>query len=139
MSTESEGARWRRLALALRLIGTFAIVTGAGDVLAGARMLEMTGAVLGAGAADPVINSQIGYLGAMWAGFGASLWWCARDLRRRGGLLSLLMCAVLVGGIGRIIAAVQYGLGPPLLAFFIAVELLAPPAIILWHGRLLSE
>ena len=117
----------------------FAIVTGTGDVLAGARILEATGAELGSGGADPVLNSQIHYLGAMWAGFGASLWWCARDLRDRGGLLPLLMGAILVGGVGRIIAAVQYGPGPPLILFFIAVELLAPPAITLWHRRLLRD
>ena len=129
---------WNRLALVLRLIGLFALATGLGDVVAGARILEAIGAELGSGGVDPVLNSQVHYLGAMWAGFGITLWWCARDLRVGGGLLPLLMAAVLVGGVGRLIAAMQYGPGPALLAFFIAVELLAPPAIILWQRRLLA-
>ena len=137
LPTETDRRRWRRLARVLQLFGVFAVATGLGDVLAGSRLLTAAGATLGAGGVDPVLNSQIHYLGAMWAGVGASLWWCARDLRGRAGLLHLLMAAVVVGGVGRVIAAMRFGSGPPLLAFFIAVEFLGPPAIVLWHRRLL--
>ena len=139
LPTAADHRRWRPLARVLQLFGTFALATGLGDVLAGSQLLTAAGAKLGAGGVDPVLNSQIHYLGAMWAGFGASLWWCARDLRSRAGLLQLLMAAVIVGGVGRVIAAMQYGSGPPLLTFFIAVEFLAPPAIVFWHRRLLRE
>ena len=139
LSIPMDRQRWRPLARVLQLFGIFALATVLGDVLAGSQLLTAAGASLGAGAVDPVLNSQIHYLGAMWAGVGASLWWCARDLRSRAGLLQLLMAAVIVGGVGRVIAAVRYGSGPPMLAFFIAVELLAAPAIVFWHRRLLRD
>lgn len=139
LPTATDHRHWRRLTRVLQLFSIFALATGLGDVLAGSQLLTAAGAKLGTGGIDPVLNSQIHYLGAMWAGFGASLWWCARDLRNRAGLLRLLMASVIVGGLGRVIAAIQYGSGPPLLSFFIAIELLAPPAIIFWHNRLLRD
>lgn len=137
-SNEMDDRRWRPLTYVLRFVAIFALTTGVGDVFVGSRILTAVGAELGSGGVDPVLNSQLHYLGAMWAGFGVVIWWCTRDLRGRAGLLQMLMAAVMVGGVGRVIAAMQYGWGPPLLAFFVAVELLAPPAILLWHRRLLK-
>ena len=57
-------------------IWLFAVVTGALDIIAGTRLLISGGAQLPeVAAADPVLNSQIKFLGAVWCGFGVALWW----------------------------------------------------------------
>lgn len=58
----------------LRTFALFAILTGLGDVLFGTRMLSASEPRLAeAVLAHPVLDSQLRYLGAMWAGLGAVL------------------------------------------------------------------
>jgi len=76
------------LQIVLRLFAAFAVVTGLLDVLTGTRLLIGAGAQLsGLAANDPVLNSQIKFLGVIWAGCGAAVWWAAGDLRSRQGVV----------------------------------------------------
>ncbi len=136
-----DGPTWRLrgLVAVLRAFALFALTTGTLDVVAGTRLLVGSGARLAAAAADPVLNSQVAYWGAVWGGFGAALWWTTRDLRGRAAPLRILLGAVFAGGLGRVLAAVQFGLGPPVLAALIVVELAGVPAVLAWHRRLLRR
>jgi hypothetical protein len=124
----------------LRVFASFAIVTGSLDIIAGTQVLTGGGAHLSPDvAADPVLNSQIKYLGAIWVGFGAALWWTTRDLRGRSVMLHILLGAVFLGGIGRLLSALQFGMGPPLLTAFIVIELVGPVLVLVWRHRLVNR
>ena len=126
----ADRALWR-LGLGLKLFGAFAILTGAADIIDGVRLLIGSGARLEDIARDPVLNSQIRYLGAVWGGFGAILWWVSNDVMDRRRTLEILCAAVFVGGIGRTIATLVDGPGPRLLTFFIAIEFVGPLIVLL--------
>lgn len=78
--TTADRALWR-LGFGLELFAAFAILTGATDIIDGVRLFIGSGARLEAVAHDPVLNSEIRYLGAVWGGFGAILWWVSNDLQ----------------------------------------------------------
>jgi len=42
-------------------------------------------------ASDPVLNNQIKFWGAIWFGYGTSLWWASADLVGRAELFQILM------------------------------------------------
>ena len=71
------------LAICLTLSGLFAILTVCADVLLGPHLLVANGAALRASVNDPWLDSQLLFLGAMWAGWGVMLIWSCRDLRAR--------------------------------------------------------
>jgi hypothetical protein len=73
----------------------------------------------------------------VWAGFGVALWWTTRDLRGRAAMLHILLGTVALGGIGRLLAALRFGVGPRVLTVFIVVELAGSAAVWGWHRRLL--
>jgi hypothetical protein len=132
--TTADRALWR-LGFGLKLFAAFAILTGATDIIDGVRLLIGSGARLEAVAHDPVLNSQIRYLGAVWGGFGAILWWFSNDLQARRRPLEILCAAVFIGGIGRTIAALSDGAGPRLLTFFIVIEFAGPPIVVFMHRK----
>ncbi len=63
----------------------FALITGTSDVLLGVGIVERTTGVSFPvnSAAAVFADSQIRFLGGMWAGWGAMLWWASNDLRTR--------------------------------------------------------
>ncbi len=129
LGTVELAGRFRVLALVLRAFGLFAIVTGGLDIIAGTHMHIGAGAHLSPDAAvDPVLNSQIKYLGAVWCGFGATSCWATADLLRRVELLRILAATVFLGGIGDLISLMLYGAGPKLFVAFIVIELLGAPS-----------
>lgn len=140
MIPRTDGARLVALIAVLRFFAVFALLTGGLDVALGTKLLLASGADLPAhAAADPLLNSQIRYWGAVWCGFGAVLWWTTGDLLGRVALLQILMATVFLGGIGRLLSAFQFGAGPPMLTVFIAIELLGPPALDAWRRRLVRR
>ncbi len=130
---------YRALTVVLRVFAAFAVITGLLDVVTGLRLLVSSGAHLPAAAViDPVLNSHIKYMGAVWAGFGVALWWTTHDLGGQAAMLRILLGTVFLGGIGRLLSAVLFGAGPPMLIAFIVVELAGSVAVLAWHCRLLG-
>ena len=128
------------MSISLRVFAGLAMITGALDIIAGTHLLTNAGARLPETvAADPVLNSQIKFFGAIWFGYGVMLWWATQDLRQRSAVLHILMAVLFLGGIGRVIAAWRFGLATPLLAAFIAIELLGPIVVVAWRWRLRSH
>jgi Domain of unknown function (DUF4345) len=120
----------KKLSVVLRVFAAFAIVTGISDLLAGPGVLVSSGAHLDPGsAADPLVDSQIRFMGAIWAGYGAALWWTAGDLIGRMPVLRLLAATLFLGGIGRSLSALRIGAAPPILLALIAIELVEPPLV----------
>lgn len=115
----------------LKFGSVFAMITGSADVLIGTRMIE-----IGTGESFPIntptaalVDSQIRFLGGMWAAVGAIIWWVSNDIQARRVPLAILGGFMFFAGIGRAISGALHGFSSPLVASFTAVELIGPPAI----------
>lgn len=122
------------LKLVLRLVCLLPLVTGANDLAQGVRALGPAGAVIPARvAADPVLNSQFKFFGAVWFGWGLTLWRASADPRADAGLLRLLMGILFLSGLGRASAALQLGHPGRLSTGAMVLELVGAPLLLLWH------
>ncbi len=115
------------------LLSLIALLTGAMDVIVG-----MAGqAKIGVGAAaavpfDPVLDSQVRFLGAVWLGLGAIQLVCLGDLRRYGTIQQLCFAIVVLGGIGRALSLPQSGhpssdIDTAFIAVALSIELMLVP------------
>ncbi|THC91133.1 hypothetical protein EYZ11_009403 [Aspergillus tanneri] len=94
----------------LKACSMFAMLTGSMDVIFGADMITSAAGPLPLGSpAITLLDSQIRYLGAMWAGYGVMLWWTSNDLQTRKAPLDLLAGIMFVGGIGRLVSGMRAG------------------------------
>jgi hypothetical protein len=113
---------------ALRLTALIPLTAGLGGALFG-------GAFLGE-PVGPATDSHLRYLSVLLAALGALAWWCSHDLATRGGIFTLLVGIVMLGGIARGVGLLVAG--PPPLPHILAlvVEILITPALWLWwrHG-----
>lgn len=115
------------------LLSLIALLTGAMDVIVGVAGQANIG--VGAAAAapfDPVLDSQVRFLGAVWLGLGAIQLFCLGDLRRYGAILQFCFGIVVLGGIGRVLSLIQVGqatsgIGPGFIVVALAIELVLVP------------
>lgn len=116
------------------MLSAIALLTGAMDVLVGVAGQANIG--VGAAAAapfDPVLDSQVRFLGAVWLGLGVIQLACLGDLRRYGPILQLCFAIVLLGGAGRALSLVQVGYPPTAGGFrFVAVALAIELMLVPW-------
>jgi hypothetical protein len=89
--------------------------------------------------ADPSLDSQNRFYGAIFAGYGAAYWWAAADVRRNQGLIKLLLAAMLLGAVGRGWAIYLSGWPSPMVQLLWASECLIPPVMWLWLNRYLPR
>lgn len=115
------------------LLSLIALLTGAMDVIVGVAGQANIGVGPAAAAPfDPVLDSQIRFLGAVWFGLGAIQLVCLGDLRRYGGILQLCFAIVMLGGIGRALSLLQVGqpssgVGPAFIVVALVIELVLVP------------
>lgn len=116
------------LSYTLKGMALFAIATGTMDLCLGAGALGLSAdtAITGPMA---VMDSQLRFLGAVWAGYGATLWWSSNDMKARRGLLGILGLVMVAGGLGRVLSYFQHGFGASWIVAALAVELIGPPAM----------
>jgi len=69
-------------------------------------LLTVGGARLESVAHDPVLNSQVGFWGAIWFGYGIILWRTSSNLRDEAGLFRLLCGILVLSGLARVGAAI---------------------------------
>lgn len=130
--------RW--LKTVVQILCLIPLITGAMDLVAGARVLSAGGAALsGEALSDPVVNSQIRFWGAIWFGFGLALWVVARDLRSNAPWFRLLCGVLVISGIGRAVSMLQFGLPSPPLIGATALELVCIPLLLWWHSHALRK
>lgn len=131
--------------IATILLSLIALLTGAMDVIVGVAGQANIG--VGAAAAapiDPILDSQVRFLGAVWLGLGAIQLVCLGDLRRYGAILQLCFAIVVIGGIGRALSLAQAGhpssdIGNTFIVVALAVELmLAPLALLVFRRAILA-
>ncbi len=125
------------LTFAIRILCIIPFGTGVADMVNGVGLLEAAGARLNAVAHDPVLNSQVGFWGAIWLGFGVILWQTSSDLIGQADRFRLLSGILVLSGVARLGAAVIYGSPGPVLLVAMAVELLGGTGLLLWHRAIL--
>lgn len=124
------------------LFALLAIATGLGDLFIGIEFQRPLGIGLNDnGFRDPVLNSQIHYLGAIWFGYGLFLLVCLRNVRQYRQWLQAAFWLVFLGGLGRLIAVWQTGMpdntaGEQFVTVALVIELVGMPLLSLWLTRL---
>lgn len=130
----------RRLRLVVRIFCLLPLLTGTLDFVKGVPTLRRGGAVIPDNVAkDPALNSQIGFWGAIWLGYGLTLWRASADPRADAGLLRLQLGILFLSGIGRASAAIRFGPPSRPLREAMVLELVGPPVLLLWHRVLLGR
>ncbi len=115
------------------LLSLIALLTGAMDVIVGVAGQANTGVGAAARAPfDPVLDSQVRFLGAVWLGLGAIQLVCLGDLRRYGTILQLCFAIVVLGGIVRVLSLLHVGepasgVGPAFIVVALVIELVLVP------------
>ena len=127
------------LKVAVRALCIIPFVTGVVDVFNGVGLLILGGARLEGVASDPVLNSQIGFWGAIWLGFGVILWRAGGHLRDEADLFRLLCGTIALSGLARLGSAFAYGLPGPVLTAAMTVEIVAGTGFLLWHASALRH
>lgn len=80
---------------------------------------------------DPWLDSQMRFLGAMWAGWGVLMIWACRNLDARGDVFDILAAVLFLGGCGRIASLLIHADSPGLLMSFAGLEIVVAPAVML--------
>lgn len=123
------------------LLSSLALLTGAMDVVIGVAGQANIGVGNAASVPlDPVLDSQVRFLGAVWVGLGAIQLVCLGDLRRYSTILQLCFAIVILGGIGRALSLLQAGhpssdIGTVFIAVALAIELMLVPLVWLAFRR----
>lgn len=115
------------------LLSLLALLTGAMDVIIGVSGQANIG--VGAAAAapfDPVLDSQVRFLGAVWLGLGAIQLVCLGDIQRYTIILQVCFGIVVLGGLGRALSILQVGMptsgiGPAFITIALVIELVLVP------------
>lgn len=76
-------------------------------------------------------DSQFRFLGMVWGGYSAMLWWASNDLETRQAPLAILGVTAFLGGIGRALSAAKYGFGTKMAVWATLTELLGP--LLIWR------
>lgn len=119
----------------LKLLSLFITSMGSANLLLGTRVIGGTSTLFPAkNQATALAESQIRYMGGVFAGAGPILWWISRDVEGRLFPLGCLCGGIFVGGLGRALAARLHGYGKENARWAMWAELVGPVA--LWvYGR----
>jgi hypothetical protein len=111
------------------LVGALHMALGLGaDAMLGARIDPAT-------LADPSLDSQNRFYGAVFTIYGVLLYICTTDLNRYGPVFRMLMVCLFIGGVARIISWLSTGWPAPMIVALWASELILPPLVLLWFRR----
>jgi len=92
-------------------LAAICLITGASDFLQGMTALKAFGADLSETAKTwPVADNIFRFFAAVWFGVGILLILFAKDIARYKPALMTLLGIIALGGIGRIISILQYGM-----------------------------
>jgi hypothetical protein len=104
-------------------------------VIAMAHIVVGPGAIPGSIPVNATMDSEDRFYATLFLGFGAALIWAAQDMAARRGVFLALLAVFFLGGIARIVSWLAVGPPSPLFAFLGALELLMPPVLWAWRGR----
>lgn len=116
------------------ILGAIAILTGISDFWQEAVNQASFGDLQGM-EKNPTLNFTVRFFAAIWAGFGVFLCLFAWDLKKYKLALILAFVIVMIGGIGRIMSMVQFGIteGNETHSYLITgLEVVLIPILLVW-------
>lgn len=121
----------RRLFQIIVLIASIVpIAAGAAGVFIGPVMIHSVAS------ASPDLESHFRYLSGLLLGIGFAFVACAADLDRRVELYRALSLIVILGGLGRLLGAIESGGPSGANRFAFVMELAVVPLLLLWFHRI---
>ena len=121
------------------------LFTGAMAILLGPSFWQNAGLELSpAGISDPLLDSQVRFLGTIWFGYGVLLCVCVRDLQKYANLLRGALFLVFLAGIARLVSVAQVGVpdssaGLLIITAVLIAELVLMPLLIWWQYRVIPK
>jgi len=85
---------------------------------------------------DPALDSQNRFYGVAFMLYGVLLLVCASDLTKYATILRCVLWVFFAAGAARLISIALYGVPPVPVMGLLILELVIPPALIVWLGRL---
>lgn len=114
-------------------VGALHLIFGVGaDVLLGANLSAET-------IADPALDSQNRFYGVAFTLYGVLLLVCASNIPKYATVLRSVLWVFFAAGVARFVSIAIYGVPPVLVLILLASELVLPPILALWLGRVLRE
>ena len=128
----------RILQVILAIIGLIALITGALGIVAG--MTTDFGDFYGVSVnprieGNIILDSNLRYFSGLWLGAGLILFWMIPSIERQKLVFRLVAGMIFIGGVGRVISILSFGVPSPLFIAFVVLELLFP-LLIIWQNRL---
>lgn len=128
------------LALVLKLGAPVFILVGALHLFYGVGADVLLGANIPPEAiSDPVLDSQNRFYGISFTLYGVLLFLCATDISKYSAVLKCVLWVFFAAGLARLVSIGIYGLPSPIVLLLLASELLFPPLLVVWLGRVLHE
>ena len=103
--------------------------------MGGQSMIDGVGIMKGADGASIDLDSHFRYLSGILFGLGLAFASCIPGIEAKGRLFRILTMVVVVGGLGRLISAIELGLPGTGHQFGLAMELGVVPLLALWQAR----
>ena len=137
MAKDNQNSSWHIFSIVIKAFCLLPLLTGIADMVGGTWILMQGGLQLPHDVAiDPILNSQIKFWGAIWLGFGASLWWVSNEPHKRGTMFIILMSTLFLSGLGRALSYALFGSPGTVLTGAMAIELVGGLLFLLWHRQL---
>ena len=92
-------------------------------------------AIVGGSAVNPTSDGEDRFYAGLFGCYGMALLWCVRGVERKRVYVNVLAGALLVGGIGRLIALIVVGPPDPFFVAMLVLELVLPPVMVLAAHR----
>ena len=128
----------RILQAILAVIGLIAIITGALGIVAG--MTTDLGDFYGVSVSPSIegniiLDSNLRYFSGVWLGLGLILFWMIPSIERQKLVFRLMAIMIFIGGVGRVISILSFGVPSPVFIVFVLLELLFP-VLIIWQNKI---
>ena len=121
----------RRLFQITVLVATIVpIVAGGRGALIGPALIH------GEFFAPPDLDSHFRYLSGLLLGIGLAFAWAVPRVEQHVGLFRALGLIVILGGLARLLGAIEEGAPGTAHRFALVMELIVVPALLLWLGRI---
>ena len=121
--------RMSQLSRTLRVLALIPIVTGLASVLFGSEIVR------GSEGSDPSVESELRYYAVFYVGFGLFLWSIAPRIAERGRELRAAAALLFCGGLARAVGIAVDGMPAADYVVLMAIELVLPGVLVLWHRR----